>query len=259
MLGEGLMKRTRLRLALLFLCGLWLGSMPARAQGIPFYVTSPRFFGIRIICGGPWGRTSLEREIPGGVYDFHFYTAVNTIFSAYGLWDCGYYGSERRRIKFCLYDLPRFPRDVRITVNADLSASVNQPPERGLCNGTVAAGFLGDASPQRSGEGAFRVEGAAGDTVTMTLDRDGSKGSTGEVAQLRLTTEGGTVLAQQQGAVPLQLTATLPSSGRFLTQAVEVPNSAAGSGGAFRGYYTLAATDNSGNEVQLEPLPSTQP
>ncbi len=252
------MKRTRLRLALLSLCGLSLGSIQARAQEIPFYVTTPTFFGIRIICGGPWGRTSLEHAIEGRNYNLHFYTAVNTIFSAYGLWECVYYASQRNSIKFCLYDLPRFPRDVRITVNADLSASVNQPPERGLCNGTVAAGFLGDGSPQRSGEGAFRVEGAAGDTVTMTLDRDGSKGSTGEIAQLRVVATDGAILAQQQGALPLVLQATLPSSGTLEIDAVEVPDSAAASGGPFRGYYTLEVS-TSGAEVQLEPLPSTQP
>jgi hypothetical protein len=132
----------------------------------------------------------------------------------------------------------------------------------------VAAGpgqpARGKPRPGSLGADHFRFEGQAGDTVELALERDGARGSTGELARLSLHQEGGSALGQREGAVPLEpgaapleLTATLPAAGAYL---IEVADVAPGPGGeAFRGHYRLRVTSSSGTAVLLEPLRSVEP
>jgi hypothetical protein len=252
-----------------FLAGTSLLSMPTYADEIRFFAINHFPKPIYFRCVGPFFRNSGTILIPafseGSPPPVHFYSAQINAFSPFGLWNCSVglgpgfpssFSTGCIEAKSPPYEFYVTARNTPPTPTIVLHVGQNSCSRAAT---VLAAAYLGNpTTPGQTSQNAFLVSGGAGDTVTVTLDRDGSKGSTGEVAQLRLMTVGGATLAQQQGALPLVLQATLPSSSTVLAEAVAVPDSAAGSDGAFRGYYTLTVTDNSDNEVQLEPLPSTQ-
>lgn len=190
----------------------------------------------------------------------HFYSAQETPFSAFGLWRCRALREPvGSLISFCLK--PFGSQTVELTFaqtsqGLKLTSNFPAPP----CASAVASALLAGGSGRgKPSHGTFRVEGASGDTITVTLDHDGAKGSQGEVAQLHLSTATGATLAQKQGALPIVLQASLPSSGAILAEVIAVPQTTAGTGSAFRGFYTLEASGSGASEVQLEPLLGTQP
>lgn len=257
------MRRAFCRLAPLLLLGsLSLASGQALAQvEIPFYYSGASNEQLKMLCTGPWLRSSGPRIMPHNAHLYHFYSALNNIFSPQGGWRCTLSGNNFvRDTTFCLMN---DPGDLRVVLNLSPSTprsylGVNQPALP--CKKAAASAFLGDAPASgQTAEGAFRVEGAAGNTITVTLDRDPSNGSDGDIAQLRVGTQSGGTLAQKRGALPLVLQATVPSTGTLIIQAAAVPQSAAGSGVPFHGYYTLEAAGSGASEVQLEPLLTTQP
>jgi hypothetical protein len=69
------------------------------------------------------------------------------------------------------------------------------------------------APPGRLDHDALLFDGQAGETITVMLERDGAGGSTGEIAELILGEERGPELDADTGALPLELTVTLPAAG----------------------------------------------
>jgi hypothetical protein len=229
---------------------------------IDFSVTASDSGGV-IQCLGPL-RESGCRTFKGSGTTTLFYQADINTFSPFGPWRCevltgpvALFGCPDRdggKVWFCLVppkasDPPRPSVDLRYT-NGVLNV-LNQPTreENKPCPAR-ATSFLGQngedaaaATPRRSTGSAadgedvdtFDLKAEAGGTVKVTLDADGSAGSIGKVATLRLLTGAGrTVLAEKTGPLPLtlQVTPRGPAS-------IEVQRVKRGKGIPFRGYYTL--------------------
>ena len=254
------LNRPRCRLRSLLLGGLILVPTQAMADEIPFFATNNTDAGMCIACNGPWARSSLANSIPPGRWEF--YDAEINLFSPYGLWNCFFGGPEPDscnifggpHISLCVSaDDPERVTPVELTFDGStLQANFPPPP----CGFGEAGAFLGDpASPGRRDHDVFKFDGVAGDTITVRLGRDGARGSTGEIAKVSLGKVGGGTLDAREGALPLELTVTLPSTGKYALEAREVRDSAAG----FRGHYRLAVTSTRGVHPLLEPAQPTEP
>ena len=225
-----------------------------------------------------------------------FFEANDTLFSPFGLWTIDAFPPDERGIcakgvrsasaQDCMVrDNGQVHLYINWTGNGDpLFAGVVNDPNSSDCSPHLAAGataaaatpgaatavaaaFLGhdELAPGANqpaqrvvgrGSDHFQFAGRAGDTVELTLDRDGARGSTGEVARLSLAGGGG-VLGKRQGALPLELKATLPTAGRYRVEVAEVDG---GSGGEpFRGHYRLRVSSATSRAILLEPLRSVEP
>jgi hypothetical protein len=275
--------------SLLLLLGC-LTSAPDRAQALThiyFYVTTIASGDDQcIFIDGPWFRTSGPVRLTDNTNRQLVYTAEVNLFSPLGEWtisraiDCD--PSRRdQKLAFCV---ARLPDDDLNLLAVDHGVLRYDDPDLRPCGaasmGTeiVAAAHLGHdesaaraaaASPAAAGAGTptqgkarlgsdhFRFEGRAGDTIELALERDGARGSTGELARLSLGGERGDALGKREGALPLELKATLPATGHYRIEVAEV---AGGSGGeAFRGHYRLRVSSASGAPILLEPLRSVEP
>lgn len=233
----------------------------------PFYFTNNSENEVIVFCKGPWFRYSGNIIVPPRAQGFHFYTAVDTIFPAHGEWQCeGRVGSGLFRTRFCLGVWPDPLTEPVLTKNVGRAISVNlkAPP----CGSTMAAGFLGYAASASASPGgisppdqqaAYQFDGEAGESVTATLERDSSKGSAGDIAQVILRNAQGDIVEQSTGALPVTITASLPASGSYVVEVIQAAQSGTESSTPFRGYYQLTVSDESGEALQLEPLPSTKP
>ena len=197
-------------------------SARAGAESYPFsiFVVGPDKVGIS--CKGPASRASGCREIPAGSKRTVFYTAESGIISAIGDWSCvlttGCSGGRQiDSVDFCGPGAGSAPKAVELTArsNAAVKMYSNQASS---CFGTpiVARSILGqtgeaDSTPAQDTD-TYRFAGKAGEKVEVSLDRDGSTGSLGAVATLRLRAQGGAVLVEETGPVPLRLKATLPGA-----------------------------------------------
>jgi hypothetical protein len=105
-----------------------------------------------------------------------------------------------------------------------------------------------DRTPAQD-QDTYNFAGKAGEKVEITLDRDGSRGSAGKIATLRVRTASGSVLAQRTGSVPLSLELALPGPVEVVVRRQP------GDGDAFRGYYALEVVAESGDigDRQLKP------
>jgi hypothetical protein len=212
-----------------------------------------------IYCAGPWFRLGFSGPLSNAPVRHNFYTAETTIFSPFGQWGCGVKVTSTlecnwkgtlpaKKIAFCVSDLPGV--EVNLVINPDQSITVDKPTFP--CTDSAAFGFLGNSPAGQYGEGAYRFAGKAGETVTVTLDRDGARGSEGEIAQLSIGQEGGASLKSSVGAVPITFIATLPKTGNYDVTVAYPP--AATTGTSLRGYYQLDVTATSGDTVLLEPI-----
>jgi hypothetical protein len=222
----------------------------------PFLMTSDQeSFSIK--CDGFWFRTSGCVALNGPNHQ-EFYRAIsNLIFSARGQWSCSAYARPdcTRLVAanlFCILS------DTSVNVELGFSdgrLSVNQPT---FCRSATAGGVLGqngegDETPAHDVD-TFRFAGEAGEKVKVTLDRDGSSGSAGRVATLRVHGQGGGVIGQRSGPVPIALDLTLP--GPVEIAVLRTP----GKPNALRGYYTLEVAPRSGDvgERQLVPAANVE-
>ncbi len=253
--------------ALLLLLGC-LGFAPQRASAqqdsFPFFITNS---GVERVfaCDGPWFRNSGGTRIAPNTQRHHFYTANETIFSALGEWFCRTTDDKAPAlgVSFCL-DVPacigcgqppRVEVDLKLGPNS-FASNLKAPP----CFRSMAAGFLG--YPTANGQhdhDTFRFAGRAGESVTVNLERDGVKGSSGNTAQVILRNEQGDILEQDEGKLPVELQVLLPASGNYEVEAIQSTGTEAEPGTPFRGYYHLFVTDESGQNLALQPLPSTKP
>ena len=210
-----------------------------------------------IRCKGPWGRSSSCVPILNQTQRQQFYVAEDTLFSAIGDWRCEAYdnaGCHRfgPNVSFCGPGDGGHSDQVDLVLNnpGDLSLTVDQAPS---CSAAAMTSVLGqngedDRTPAQD-EDTFTLVGNLGEQVTFRLGRDGSGGSAGEVATLRVRAASGAPLGQRTGAVPLSLEVTLPGT-------VEVAVSREpGHGDPLRGYYELEVIAKSGDigERKLRP------
>lgn len=215
-----------------------------------------------LICNGPLFRTSGCVPIGPGSYGHHeFYAAENGFGGPTGKWGCNIVKGDalclsgrQAPVDFCLGE-PGKPTEVELEYAGGGALSVNQPAKCGAARATSILSQNGedDSSPAQDLD-SYSFPGKAGERVKVRLDRDGSGGSAGEVASLRVRAPNGNVLAQRTGAVPLSLDVTLP--GRVEIVVSRQP----GNGDALRGYYDLEVIPSSGavGERTLTPTESVE-
>jgi hypothetical protein len=242
----------------------------ASAGNIDFNVQNQSSTKMCIYCGGPWFRLGFSAVLGTNYPSFfwnNFYTAEDNIFSPFGAWGCGVktttdqVGSDcswagtlpTQKVEFCVSDRPGV--HVYLTIQPIGEVSSNQPPQP--CNDAAVSSFLGVSTAGQNSkagqysQGAYRFAGNAGETVVVTLDRDRTRGSEGEVAKLSLGEEGGASLKDSIGTVPITIIAQLPKTG---TYEVTVAYPPAHTPNPFRGYYDLDVTAPHGEPVTLEPI-----
>lgn len=244
----------RRRSAFRLLGALALLAQPAAADEIPFYITNETGGsiypdGTAIVCGGPWLRRSAQCGTPIRNDDqpLQFYGAEINLFSPYGPWNCevrsvGECDPIIEELSFCLDAEPDHVAPVELTLNEDESLTVKGfgPPP---CSTAVAAGFLGDDPPPGRDRDGFRFKGKAGEKITATLAPSRSGGGSGETARLVLRDGSGRRLATDAGALPLELSATLPAAGTYVVAAIKAEP---GAGKPFRGHFLLTVRSNAG-------------
>jgi hypothetical protein len=256
------LKGARCRLLSLMPGALALLPPPAMADEIPFFVNNQAFQDVCLIYTGPWFRQSSDngQEILANAGRIQFYSAEINLFSPFGLWNCwfdtggrcGSKGPINNPFHFCVFADPDGVAPVELTLTvAGGQANYPQPP----CNFGAAAAFLGDAASPGRDRDVFRFDGVAGDAITVRLERDGARGSSGKIAKLSLDAVGGGTLRAKEGAVPLEFKVSLPSTGNFALEATEVQDAAA----SFRGYYRLSVTSARGAQPLLKPAEATEP
>lgn len=261
----------RRRSAFRLLSALTLLAPPVAADEIPFYITNETggsiyADGTAIVCGGPWLRRSAQCGTPIRDDDqpLLFYSAEINLFSPFGPWACevrsvGECDPIIEELSFCLDAEPDHVAPVELTLNEDETLTVkgfSAPP----CASAVAAGFLGDdSSPARDRDG-FRFRGRAGETITVSLAPGRSGGGSGAAARLVLRDAGGRRLAADAGALPLELTATLPAAGSYVVAAIKAEP---GAGEPFRGHYLLTVRSHAdkarGESLVLGATGQTEP
>jgi hypothetical protein len=84
----------------------------------------------------------------------------------------------------------------------------------------------------------------AGEELEIVLDRDGSSGSDGSIARLRVRDAFGEPIDQETGPLPLTLNVTAPSDDGIL---IAIESVDADDGEAFRGGYTIEITSADGS------------
>lgn len=234
-----------------------------KAEGsFPFSIASSGGVDLAIVCHGPWFRVSdCESTGPGVVSRRVFYQADNNFLSPIGQWDCVAYpfghctrGTSIDLVTFCGPGERGSPTNVDLTFDGK-NLSVNQSATCASAHTVSVLAYNGeeDASPAQDLD-SYSFAGKPGEQVKVKLDRDGSAGSAGEVATLRVRAANGAVLGQRTGAVPLSLDLTLPG-------AVEIAVSRdPGNGDPLRGYYDLEVIPKSGGigERKLRPTANVE-
>lgn len=96
----------------------------------------------------------------------------------------------------------------------------------------------------------WQFEGVANETVAVTLQRDGAKGSQGESARLNVR-RGGSLIGSVAGSLPLTLNGKLPQSGDYQ---IEIISHQEGGKAPFKGFYDLSVAPSSDRTVAIELL-----
>jgi hypothetical protein len=237
------------------------GALPTTAQAgreYSFWITSAGGPDLALLCAGPWFRTSDCVQIgPDAVDRKQFYDAEDDLFSAVGPWSCIAFprgrclkGSALSSVKFCGPGQPGHADVVELEFDG-LSLRSNQAES---CASAAVTGVLGqtgeaDDTPARDVD-TYGFAGRPGEQVEISLGRDGSGGSAGAVATLRLRARDGGAIGERTGRVPLSLDATLP--GPIEISVLRRP----GDGDALRGSYTLEVTPRAGDSQGRQLAPS---
>ncbi|HEX6014473.1 MAG TPA: hypothetical protein VFY87_22290 [Geminicoccaceae bacterium] len=202
--------------ALLLLGALGLAPKPAQASDLDFKVTTSDSTGACILLQGPWFRDSGFVRLTNNT-DVVVYSAEINLFSPFGEWvvsrfiGCDPLKRNQREV-FCVdrapaqltvangvivsQSLPRWGGDPAVVgAQAIGAAYLGDEPARpaapAAAQATAAATAAAAPGAPALGGDHFRFEGQAGDTVELVLDRDGARGSDGELARLGLRGERG--------------------------------------------------------------------
>ena len=243
------------------IAALQLPNSASAVDRFPFRLTWGGGASLYIQCVGPWYRTSGCVPIGPGSYGHHeFYSAEDTLCGAVGRWGCTIHrnsscSSGQANAVFCGPGGHGWPTEVELEFDGANRLTVNQAR---TCTEVKATSVLGqngedDTSPAQDLD-TYSFAGKSGENVEVKLGRDGSGGSAGEVATLRVRAASGATLGQRTGAVPLSLDVTLPG-------AVEIDVSRQpGHGDPLRGYYELEVIPPSGDigERRLRPAANVE-
>src|SRR5262245_5159837 len=234
---------------------------------IPFSLTKSATEAIVVEVGGPWFRTSgcllFPKELVGCT---SFYAANTTPSSPFGLWEVaavlpGFLCTAKGRPfkRFCL-NKPAFTigSAVNITIrrfeSGEIEVSgknVTIPPDQLHPNcGWGVLSYLGDQRPSDTRDtDDFLFNGVAGEAITIKLEADHQSGNTGGIASLGL--RGGSLNESVEGVLPLQIVATLPSSGKYSVIVAQPPTIPRGE--RYEGKYYLNVESLTSNVGPLEP------
>jgi hypothetical protein len=164
-----------------------------------------------VICRGPYFRTSKCTLVSRNTQQPKlFYQANDNLFSPFRQdWTCEMHNfhectdSPKSTVKFCLEN-----SDVILQYNNAKSFTVNQPDPGcvGIAPRTRSVlGFDGEDATPRSDIDTFDFTGKSGETLEVTLERDGASGSIGSEATLRVQDPSGGTLAEDTGTLPLRV------------------------------------------------------
>jgi len=270
--------KTAARYLLGAVCVLVLTLFPVKAFSIDCNVAGDEPFSVTsnlesadapacLICKGPWGRVSpfiatldlTENPI------CTFYAATDTALPAYGKWTCGVHeesgfspscttlAPQLTKIEFCLTETTAVNLTLTFDVDgtADLTVDKSAPP----CSSSVPS-FLGDNPWQVGGQpdiDTFGFTGTAGDEITVTLEADPQAGHNGGTASLGVS--GQSLLKVTRGALPLEITATLPRDGKY---SAIVTQSTHPGDPSFRGSYLLHIKLSTGSIDLIEPTANVE-
>ena len=229
------------------------------ANDIPFAITGAA--GGTVSCRGPGIGGIVPRLSGCRRFDAHrrqvFYAADDNILSPFGPWSCSIFTQcgeseipedPKAEVAFCLSS-----GYVELEWDGGASLTANQPRS---CTSALVHSVLGqngeDDSTLARDVDSFTLAGRAGERVEFTLDRDGTAGSTGQIATLRVHAKSGGVIGERTGTVPIELELTLPGS----VEVAVIRNGAGPGGDAFRGYYSLEAWPQSGDIGRRQLVPS---
>jgi hypothetical protein len=249
---------------LLLLVGGLVGvqAMPAaRADEIPFTITTPAGIAAQSLhCVGPFLRRSECTDLHGGDDHRVFYSAEKNIFPPFGQWTCALYELNSlcretlASIHFCIADSspPQVDLSVvgntrQLKVNAQLCSTSSA---LSTITANAVLGHDGEDARRAQDLDTWDLRGTPGERVVLTLDRDGSAGSTGETALLRVLNQGGGAIARRRGLLPIELNLTLPGPVQIIVQRQ------ADAGDTFRGGYSLAVRLLSSSDVSERLTPS---
>ena len=221
---------------------------------IPFSLRNKTGEDICLRVGGPFFRTSGAVRVPGSTVGCNrFYAADSAGLPPWGLWifsvdrnigPCIRNGSDFK--KFCLgkvgFTIGRSSVDIVvnkfngkedvIVVSGD-TVTVPEDQDNPNC-GWGALSYLGDQPRQRGrDDDDFVFNGIAGEEITITLEADQQSGNNGGIASLGL--RGGSLNEFVEGVLPQEITATLPSDGKYsaIVMQPDIPRSERYEGGYF--------------------------
>ncbi len=228
------------------------------------YTPSPPGTGpeLGIICEGPWLRTSRFFPTPIGAIGYVFYAARETSFSPYGIWNC----------YTCLVSVPacnagfsfattsfrllKGKGPVRLTMANRPDSLVCTSPACGSVSSqilTTQATLGDDNNNKRRERDTWNFNGTGGDTVLVTLEEDPASGYIGEEATLILrdgANNGSSTIETNSGALPIEITATLPSDGEY---ELVVEQHGIAKDVRFRGDYYLSIESTTAEIEEIRP------
>ncbi|QGM45530.1 hypothetical protein [Methylocystis heyeri] len=105
-------------------------------------------------------------------------------------------------------------------------------------------------SPLLKSHDIWQFAGVANETVAVTLERDGAKGSQGDSARLDIR-RGGSLIGSVAGSLPLTLSGKLPQTGDYQ---IEIISHQEGGKAPFKGFYNLSVAPSSDRTVAIELL-----
>jgi hypothetical protein len=252
---------------------LTLYPLEAKAQcnvsgDIPFRVSSD-FINEKwcIMCKGPWLRESSWLFFNKTFDSCQFYAADETMFSPFGSWVCAVIEGPHfdctlndidnvttviSRKYFCLEDFPGGPFvDLDVSSGGSITVNASSPP----CS-TGVSSFLGDNLKHEKSKrdvDEFNTNGKEGDEVTLTLESDPQAGNNGGEATLMLT--GNSLRDAVSGALPIELTSTLPATGEY---SIVVAQPKGSNVLRYRGAYMLTVDSSLGDNDSLSPAKSVE-
>lgn len=189
-----------------------------------------------------------------------FYVAQDNVISPFGVWDCyltigrGPQDAHLQdKISFCV-DRRNIKVELqssgdKLSVDAPLYVSGSGcEADEGIQANAILGHDGEDATPGQDRD-TFDFAGRPGERVTLKLDRDGSIGSLGTGALLRVLNQGGGEIARRRGALPLKLDLTLPGPVQIVVQREGETRD------SFRGGYRLTVKPASGRAARRVLLP----
>jgi hypothetical protein len=245
-------------------------------EHIAFYATNNSGTELNVDCSGSWGRQScgfLKSGCPisAGAVEQYFYSVDVNIFSPYGSWVCQLISNT---IEPCLSGDPAIctcdtctaftlekgdesvyvtftENSITVSPNSDSDTSTTQARLAEESDTSTTQATLGDdnTKPKRDRDTWSIARAAKGQLIVITLEKDHAAGHSGEQATLILR-NGGSTIETKTDALPVEITATLPSDGEYelVVQQHDIPEEV-----RFRGRYYLSVKSSLGNVQDIKP------